>query len=701
MVRKSTGWWRGRAAEGLLGLVLAAVAIGVAGRAGAADEPLLPAGSAGAGPVISLEPAPPLASPTTHSEPTIAPLGVAFDSDEAMAQHAEEVHVTTLRARLDPSAHKVAGEGQIVWRNTSQEPATELYLHLYLNAFKNQRTVFLRSRLGDGRGAVAPSDWGYIDVKSLVLRGEGEQTFDLWANAERTTPGDPEDQTDIRVPLPSPCPPGGELRLEVSFESKLPTITERTGYQGSFHLVAQWFPKIARRTKAGEWRHFAFHRLSEFDADFGTYDVTLDVPSGFVVGATGERVEESEEAGRVRARYVQHDVHDFAWTAWDQFHEQTIEHEGVSIRLLSPHSYEPADSRELWAAKLALDCYGRRYGRYPYKTLTIVHPPAGAEEAGGMEYPTFITTGGPWYGPPLVRFVETLTVHEFGHQIFYGLVASDENLSPFLDEGLNSYAEGACLGEALGAGSGMSAAGLEVQTEAVHRESALASGHDDMIGRAAPDFGSARHYSALVYSRTATLLRSLGGAFGREVVDKALGRFTRAYRFGHPEPRHLLAAFEEVGGPALSEALRVGVFERGWVDFAVTELSSSKRAQASGVFDGPRGRETIQGSLEEGRYDGWALIVRRGSLKLPVDIELTFDDGSKKRVRWDGQAPWVRVVTSGEVELRSAVVDPDGLIELDERFSNNAMSRATKKVAPRVLERLWYAMGLATYWVAP
>jgi hypothetical protein len=621
-----------------------------------------------------------------------------------MPTSAPEVQATRLRATLDPGAHTVRGEGEIVWRNPSRTPAAELYLHLYLNAFKNERTVFLRSRLGEGRGSTMPSDWGFIDVKTLRLRRPGQAVgdgVDLWSSADRTTPGDAEDQTDIRVPLPEPCPPGGEVTLEVAFDAKLPTITERTGYRGSFHMVAQWFPKVARRTLAGEWKHHAFHRLSEFDADYGSYDVTIDVPAGFVVGATGERVEERREGGRVVGRYTQSSVHDFAWTAWDQFQTETAEHDGVAIRLLSPPGYGPATEKELWAAGLALDCYGRRYGRYPYKGLTIVHPPAGAEEAGGMEYPTLITTGGPWYGPPVVRLAETLTVHEFGHQIFYGLVASDEHRSPFLDEGVNSYAEGACLGEALGAGSAVSVAGLTLQTEAIHREAALAVGLDDAIARPSPQFASARHYARLAYSRTATLLRSLGGAFGRDTVDRALARYARAYRFAHPDPRHLLAAFEDVGGPALREALRVGLYDRGWVDYTVTEVASNKHASPGGVFDRPSGRETVSGVPEAGRFDGWALIVRRGSLRLPVDIELSFEDGSTRRVRWDGQGEWVRVACSGPSELRSAVVDPDGLIEIDERFSNNAGSRAPSRRAPRALERLSYALGLLTYWVSP
>jgi aminopeptidase N len=119
-------------------------------------------------------------------------------------------------------------------------------------------------------------------------------------------------------------------------------------------------------------------------------------------------------------------VHDFAWTAWSSFREQTAEAEGVRIRVLYPPGYDGVAEREIAAAAFGLKYFGQQYGRYPYPVLTIVHPPQGATEAGGMEYPTLITTGGPWYSPPFVHDIEAVTLHELGHQYFYGLVATDE-----------------------------------------------------------------------------------------------------------------------------------------------------------------------------------------------------------------------------------------------------------------------------------
>ncbi len=597
-------------------------------------------------------------------------------------------HATTLRATLDASAHVIAGEEDIVWTNHSALAAGELYWHLYLNAFRDRRSLFLREALGPGRGDRAPDDPGRLDVDAMQAfdvdaagRPTGEPV-DLWGPAEKTTPGDPDDATDVRVALPRPVPPGGRLALRVRFRAKLPSIVERAGYSGTFHMAAQWFPKVAQRTPAGTWNHFPFHRLAEFAADFGSYDATLDVPEAYAVGATGRLVEERREGGRRVARYVQDRVHDFAWAAGPGLLERRERLGGVDLRLLYPPGYEPTVARQLDALGAAFDCFGRRYGPYPYDTLTLVHPPPGAEEAGGMEYPTLITTGGPWHGPPWSRAAEAVAVHELGHQYFYGIVASDEHAAPFLDEGVTSYAEGACLDEHYGPGSAFDSPWVQVESAAAMRPGALDGGRDVAVGRPAAGFPSARHYGAAVYDRGALLLRTLAGAFGPDVVDDALSRYARAQRFRHPGPDELLDAFGEAGGPDLREALRVGLFERGRLDVALVELDARPG-------EGPRGSRSR------------VVVARRGELVVPVRVRFFFEDGAVEDRTWSGRGAWASWDIEGPSALRAAVADPDGALWLDEEWGNNARSTAPQTSAPRVWERASYWLGLLGFALAP
>ena len=636
-----------------------------------------------------------LAVMSTGRASTDQPTRPASADNVLMAEHADDVASYTLRAKLDPVAHTVHGEGTIRWRNASSKPLSELWMHLYLNGFKNQSSVFMRAPVGGFRGGVVPSAWGSIDLKKLVLV-DGEKRTDLLTTIELKRPND-EDETDARVPLPAEVAPGARIALEVEWEDKLPSIVERTGFYRSFHMLGQWFPKIAKLEPNGTFAHFPFHHLGEFYADFGTYDVTVDVPSSFVVGATGATTESKVENGRRIERHVQADVHDFAWTAWDQFQTRKERIGNVDVTVLAPPGYDDHVERELATMRFALPHYAARYGPYPYPVLTIVHPPAPAAEAGGMEYPTLITSREGTWVPRGLYFVEYVTIHEFGHQYFYGLCASNEDAWPFLDEGVNQYAQNEALVAWKGQASAIDFAGLQIGDIEAQAERARHFAHDEKIAQGAAEFTTGNAYGTLVYSRTATLLETMARAYGKASLDRALGVYTRRFRFKHPTPSDLIATIRDEMGPRAAENASTALFDKGWVDYAVTQMSSHPSHGAAGMFDRGGTRETISPdkTANPHRYDGWVLVVRRGTLRFPVDVELVSEDGSRSRVHWDGETEAYRIPYSGSSALRAAVVDPDESILLDDHPDDNFATAPNQSLAgaPRVLER-------ATYWAA-
>jgi hypothetical protein len=603
-------------------------------------------------------------------------------------------------AVLDAVTHTVSGRGTIRWINGATVPANDIYIHLYLNAFKNDRSLYLRSPYGAGRSGNAARDFGTLDVKRLIARELGG--VDLWPAAERHSPGDPQDETDVRVPLPEAVAPGQTLTLDVQFEAKLPEIVERTGYSGSFHFVGQWFPKLARRLPDGTWVHFPFHAQSEFYADFGDYSVTLDVPENMRVGATGVRVEERAAGGRRVVRTSARSVHDFAWVAWDGFEELQTQIGAVQVRLLYPAGYDRDARAELEAVRFALPYFESRYGSYPYPALTVVHPPEHARSSGGMEYPMLIATGGPWYASYGSRVVESVTIHELAHQWFYGLLATDEHAWPFLDEGLASYAEGQALEARYGTGSLLDLPDWPVSRWELERWFALEHGADDVIAQPAASFRDFESLGGLVYARTALMLRTLAGVYGSDAVQRALGRYARAGRFGHPGPEELLGAVRAELGADAAEQFRRALFERGWVDYRVTTLRAARPTAPAGVFDhGGRRESQPRGVPAPG--DAWlgrATIVRAGTLELPVDIDLVAEDGTCTRRRWDGHGTGTTIDVSGATRLVRVVIDPDRRIAIDDDFTNNA--RSAKPEPPRaVLERASYLAELVLGLLGP
>jgi hypothetical protein len=384
----------------------------------------------------------------------------------------------TLEASLDAKEHVVHGKGTITFTNRSRAALDELWVHLYLNAFEGLGTRFMRKSPAGFRGTRSLPRLGGTTVSSFRVR---EWDADVWPE-DTTTPGDPRDRTDVRVPLPRTIAPGETVHVDLAFDSKLPSIVLRTGFDGTFNMVAQWFPKLAKLEDDGRFGHFPFERFSEFYADYGDYDVTIDVPKSYVVGAVGERAETREDGDRRIDRYTASAVHDFAFAAWDGFVEVDDTAGGVAIRCLVPSGYGGVADQQIEAAKQGLDVYGKHFGAYPYSTLTLVHPPPSAGEAGGMEYPTLITTGGSyWEAYTATRSMALLTLHELGHQWFYGLVATDEHTFPFLDEGGATYATGVAAEELYGDHQlssllvGSVAAGERVYAAGVHARAPVSS----------------------------------------------------------------------------------------------------------------------------------------------------------------------------------------------------------------------------------
>jgi len=181
-------------------------------------------------------------------------LGAVLSTGAAIAAAPASPHVVeyTIQVSLDPDRKTLDGTERLVWRNPSGDPVPELRFHMYLNAFKNNRTTFMRESNRQLRGDEAgtrPEDWGWIDVLSMV--GPGGKDLRPAARFIQPDGNDPADETVLSVPLPSPVPPHGEIALDIKFRSKLPRVFARTGYFRDYFLVGQWFPKLAVFEPAG------------------------------------------------------------------------------------------------------------------------------------------------------------------------------------------------------------------------------------------------------------------------------------------------------------------------------------------------------------------------------------------------------------------------------------------------------------------
>lgn len=679
------------------------------------------------------EPAPPRVPAATAP----AELAAGELPQAARLSHPQLVSVYDSRivAAYDAEEKRITGTLALTWRNTGAAPVPDLCFHHYLNAFSSNRTTFFRESGGQLRGDEFEGDhWGWIEVSSIRL----PDGTDLAESQRYVAPddGNPADRTVAMVDLPQAIPPGGELTVELDFTSQLPMIFARTGAHGNYVLAGQWYPKIGVFEEDG-WNCHQFHAHSEFFADFGSYDVTLTLPEEYQgkIGATGVQVDEQVADGEVTVRFVQQGVHDFAWTAdpdylvlQDRFDPETdvpaeqrsriagllgvdeseLALSPVDITLFLQPAHANQAERYFRSAKEGIRGYGLRLGAYPYGTLTLVDPAEGAGGSGGMEYPTFITLGtSPLLSiPPFDRllFPELVTIHEFGHQYFQGMIASNEFEEPWLDEGINSYYEMVVMEEEYRYGIRF----LGLRLSPLDQNWLPVAGIDLADPIAVPAWANMASWSYGVnsYPRTAVTLRHLENLLGPEVFARAMRAFFEQHQFRHPTTGDFERTIERETGQDLGWFFAQALHSTRELDYAVRSVSSEEVDEREGVFwDGGERRtldpdededEDDDGDDDEGPYRSRVVVFRNGEFRHPVTIELRFEDGTAERRLWDGQARWARVTVVRPSKLEAAVVDPDGVLALDsDRLNDSRLVEPRRLPAAKLLtDVLFWFQGL-------
>jgi hypothetical protein len=593
-----------------------------------------------------------------------------------------------IQARLDTSARTITGDEVITWRNISSVPATTLQFHLYYNAWRDARSSWMRERILAGSAALGrrpAAEWGSIDVTSMrVLQAGGAS--DVHSRIVFIAPddGNPDDRTVIEVPLDRPVQPGETIDVEIGWTSKVPRTFARTGTIGNYYFIAQWFPKIGVLEDGG-WNTRQFHAATEFFADFGSYDVQLDVPKGWVVGATGRQVSTADNGERTVHRFQQDDVHDFAWTTSPDYVERraTFEHPSLprtEMRLLLQPEHLAQADRHFEATRAALRYYGEWYGPYPYGHITVIDP-AYQSNAGGMEYPTLFTAGSRWIAPPRASQPESVTVHEAGHQFWYGIVATNEFEHAWMDEGLNTYSTARVMEQvfypqyfAKRYFGGFIPWVFEdfPQTRDVDGNRLTAfrpvAGYDD---QSTPTWkywpGSA---SAITYNKTSLWLHTLERMLGWETVQRMLSTYFQRYAFKHPGPQDFFAVANEVSGRDLT-----------WF-FDQVHRSSNTFDYAVDVFTS----EPAPGRPDGAGYHTAVVVRRHGEGTFPVDVRVRFENGEETRWAWDGRDRWKVFESDSAARAISAEVDPDRVLLLDLRRTNNS---ATLRPAAPAAARKW------------
>ena len=387
----------------------------------------------------------------------------------------------------------------------------------------------------------------------------------------------------------------------------------------------------------------------------------------------------------------------------------------VKIHVLALKAHPAAGPRYRDIIHSTLAEFDRRYGPYPYKIITVIDPEPGSQ-IGGMEYPTLFTGDTSWYEP--THITELTAEHEFGHQYWYGMVATNEFEDAWLDEGINSYTEVTVLASILGANTSVfdrnyaSMGDWEAQ-----RIEYITTADYDPVTHWAFKFRNSASYAGVTYGKSSTLLATLDYLVGRDTMDEAMRTYFMKFRFTHPTTEDFLRTIETVAVargratilpanspditipagnsgvadvPAVNSSLRPyfnqAVYGTQLLDYAVDSVSSDP---VEWWMPAAKGKD----AEKQTQYRNTVYLHRKGDFTLPVVVEVVFDDGTKLRNYWDGgvsdQSRWTKLTYIRNAKIVSVEIDPDHKVWLDNNLFNNSYTTKTNTLPARKLTNIW------------
>lgn len=599
----------------------------------------------------------------------------------------------TMEVELDVETKKLHGQTTLIWKNIGTKPTDHLLFHLYYNAFKNSNSTFFKER---GFPGILPENideecgWGWTKITS-VTDPDGN---DLSTNMTYIQPDDGnfDDQTVVRLALGQSVKPGESFTLTYEWMAKVPKTMPRTGYNKDYYFFSQWFPKVGVYEPTGmryavkdTWSCHQYHSNGEYYSDFGIYEVSMTLPENYVVAASGRQTALSKEKGKKTWTFIAEDVIDFTWSASPQFAITEDKYKATEIRLYSYPEKQVFADRYLPILKFSMEYLEQILGPYPYPTLSVVDPPIFGLYTGGMEYPTLITSLSSRIIPSGIKTTETLIVHEFIHQYFMQMVASNESEEPWLDEGLTSYFEGRILDAYLGEKtSAVNVMGLKAGNREWNRAEFFNSEYRQVASNIRKSW-EYNHggYAPISYNKTALWLETMEGLLGRNTMNDIFKTYFERWKFKHPARQDFVSIVNELVRQNHADTYPQGfdwyfeqvLYGTGLCDYKVANISNELIKEQRGFFsDLEDCNTTFQNTGPI--YKSSVILHRLGELKVPIEFLVVTDDKDNPSTvyHWDGKERSHELVLNGNSNIISVTIDPDNKLPLDHDLLNNSMT---------------------------
>ena len=383
------------------------------------------------------------------------------------------------------------------------------------------------------------------------------------------------DGLTARIALPAPLAPGARAELSAEFTVKAFPWTggsgiKRFGITGRVLLAPTFYPLIPRLVD-GLWQTLPAPPGGDTtNSDSALYVWRVTAPADQVIVGSGSVVSATTTGQTQTQTIVTGPMRDLALAVGPlRLTSRTADGVTLNAYLLPEHADKASAILDVAAGQLrTLEAL---VGPYPFAELDLV----GAGLCGGVcgiEYPgeVFINVGsampplpgeegfGPSDQEELFQLLD-ITVHEVGHQWFYGLIGDDQLLQPWVDEAATSYTEVLYAEKTSGA-----AAARDVLRK--FQDQLRASSDRELpVGLGIADYPSELEYGVIVYDKGALFFDALRRQLGDPTFFAFLHAYYERYRYGFASARGFQATAETACACDLSALFDLWVYKGGAV----------------------------------------------------------------------------------------------------------------------------------------
>ena len=444
-----------------------------------------------------------------------------------------DVNQYIIDAVLDTANKELTAEQQVIYVNNDDVELSELYFHIYANAFRKQETApFLFDDFS--RAYSRGFKPGYTEIEAIELsKGQSRKALEYSLQGVG--------ETILKIKLPEPLKPEDSINLRFKYKVIIPPAGERFGYGDSNINMGNWYPVAAVYDDEG-WNLDKYYSIGDpFYSDVSDYTVNIKAPEEYIIAASGSLAEERIEGGYKNWKFQGSKMRDFAFVASNSFRVTEDKVGNTVVKSYYYKGHEKRGKEALDIGKRSIEIFNSAYGEYPYPTYSIVE----TEFPSGMEYPGLVYISTKYYDSDSNAdiFMYT-TVHETAHQWWYGVVGNDQIDEAWLDEGFATYSEGIFTEMEYGEGNGDL---YYKYLEESAKEDIRAKAYDGVILKPLSRYENWDDYGPAVYTGGAMLLNEIRKQVGDQTFFIILQAYYDEYSFKIATTEDFLRICEEAG----------------------------------------------------------------------------------------------------------------------------------------------------------